>query len=148
MNTALRAGPIAHGQRKLRQFEAAARAAFRGREESVDSDKMLSGHFALVLAHTHELAPAGIGYRLCQMVVLQHVLNLQALKDQRLVFVHHSVRGLMLEVAALTGHTPVQFRQTLSRFFAVAASLLFSRKRLLRLLQFLLRNCAKINLTF
>ena len=112
MDTALRAGPFAYGQRKLRQFEAAARAAFRGREESVDSDKMLSGHCCLVLAHTHELAPAGIGYRLCQMVVLQHVLNLQALKDQRLVFVHHSVRGLMLEVAALTGHTPVQLRQT------------------------------------
>ena len=141
MNTALRTSPLAYVKPELRQLEAAAGTAFRGREESVDSDKMLSGSFGLVLAHTHELSPAGIGNRLCQTVVLQHVLNLQALKDQRLVFVHHSVRGLMLEVAALTSHTPVQFRQTLSRLFAVAASLLFSRKRLLRLLQFLLRNC-------
>ena len=73
MDTALRAGPFAYGQRKLRQFEAAARAAFRGREESVDSDEKLSGSFGLVLAHTHELAPAGIGNRLCQMVCISRL---------------------------------------------------------------------------
>ena len=55
-NTALRTSPLAYGRLKFRQFAAAARATFRGWEESVDSDKMLSDSFGLVLAHTHELA--------------------------------------------------------------------------------------------
>ena len=55
-NTALRTSPLAYGRLKFRQLEAAARATFRGWEESVDSDKMLSDSFGLVLAHTHEFA--------------------------------------------------------------------------------------------
>src|SRR5438132_13510824 len=83
----------------------AVKAAFGGRVERVNFDQRsaIPGRFVFQLAD--ELPPANIVNRLGQAVVLDHVLDPQALDANRLVLANDAGRELLLIVTTPVGNS-------------------------------------------
>src|SRR5438105_1660237 len=86
---------------------ATVKAAFGGRKERVNLDQRsaIPGGFVFQLAD--ELPPANVMDRLGQAVVLDQVLDVQALDADRLVLANHAGRELLLVVATAIGNPSV-----------------------------------------
>src|SRR5207244_595215 len=82
-------------------------AAFGRREERVNlaERSAIPGRFVFQLAD--ELTPTNVMDRLGQAVVLDHVLDSQALDANRLVFTDNAGRELLLVVATAIGNPSV-----------------------------------------
>ena len=81
------------------------KAAFGGGIPLVDLDQVPSIPRCFVFQLGHKLTPTHITDRFCKTVVLDHVLDLQALDADRLVFTDQACRELMQEVTASISNT-------------------------------------------
>lgn len=69
----------------------------------VNGNHRPSRPFALVRQLAYKLAPTGIGYRLCQLRVADHVLNLEGFNTHNLVFVNQCAGQLVQAVLSAIG---------------------------------------------
>ena len=95
------------------------KAAFGGGIPLVDLDQVPPIPCCFVFQLGHKLTPTHITDRFCQTVIFDHVLDLQTLHADRLVFTDQACRELMQEVTASlsnTGMDSATFVRALARF--------------------------------
>jgi hypothetical protein len=93
--------------------------------EPIDLDQGSSIPLGFIFQLADELAPAYIADRFGERVVLDHILDCQALHADHLVFVDDACREFVLVVSASIGDTSVDFSDFETSFVAVTARLLF-----------------------
>src|SRR6266566_9106449 len=86
----------------------------------------------------HKLTPPHVTDRFTQLVVLEHVLHLQALYTDRLVFTDQACRELMQEFTAAISNADVHTGDFLTGLRAILGAFLLLAVSPLRLCQFLL----------
>ena len=109
----------------------------RGREP-VDLDERSPVPVGLVFQLAHELAPSHIADTLGQAVVLEHVLDRQALDAHHLVFADNTRRELVLVIPPPVSDTGVESGHLEPRLGTVATALFLLGEPALRLCQLLL----------
>src|SRR6266568_3022986 len=104
----------------------------------VNLDQVSSIPCCFVFQLGHKLRPTHITDGLGKTVVLDHVLDLQALDADRLVFTNQTGRELMQEVTASISNTGMDTSNLLTGFGSILAPLLFAGMSSLRFCQLLL----------
>src|SRR5260370_20997195 len=94
--------------------------------EPIDLDQGPSIPLGFIFQLADELAPAHIADRFGERVVLDHILDCQALHADHLVFVDDACREFVLVVSPSIGDTSVDFRYFETSFVAVTAPPRFS----------------------
>src|SRR6266487_5888402 len=97
----------------------------RRRIEPIESDQGASVPLGFILQLTDKLAPSDITDSFCKAVVLDHVLDSQALHANHLVFVYHACAELVLVISPAILDTSVDFGNFQPSFVSVPRSLLF-----------------------
>ena len=95
-------------------------------EEGVDAHEGASVPPGFVFQLAHHLAPSYVAYRFRQVWVLDHVLHLQALCADHLVFVDQARGELVQEVGTAVRDTGVDACDSRSGFLPVPGAFLFS----------------------
>src|SRR5438067_1111793 len=113
------------------------KAAFGRGIPLVNLDQVPSIPRCFIFQLGHKLRPAHITDSLGKSVVLDHVLDLQALDADRLVFTDQACRELMQEVTASISDTSVYSGYLFTGFGTVLATLLFPGMSSLGFRQFL-----------
>ena len=116
----------------------AVKAAFRRGIPLVDLDKIPAIPCCLIFQLGHELRPTHVTDSFCQTVVLDHVLDVQALNADRLVFTNQPCRELVQEVTASISDTSMDTSNLLTGFGSILATLLLPGMSSLGFGQFLL----------
>ena len=119
------------------------RAGFAGRVPSINLDQRSAVPCRLIFKLPHQLTPAHVGNRFGKGWVLHHVLDRQALNDDRLVLTDQVRRKLVLMVSSPVGNTRMDLGHTTPLLLAVLRAGLFAGKPSLHTRQ-LLRIASKI----
>ena len=114
------------------------RAAFGRRVKLVYLDEVTPIPLGFVLQLAHKLPPANITDGFRQAVVLQQVLDLQALETDRLVLTNELCRELVLIVTPSIGNSRMKTSDFHTRFCPVLTALFLLGKVTLGTGQFLL----------
>src|SRR5437016_1786974 len=114
------------------------RAAFGRRVKLVYLDESAPIPLGFVLHLADKLPPANITYGFRQRVVLQHVLDLQALDTDRLVLTHYLCRELVLIVTPSIGNSGMKTSYFHTRLCPVLTAFFLLGKVALGAGQFLL----------
>src|SRR2546429_9373929 len=101
------------------------KAAFGRGIPLVNLDQVAAIPCCLVFEVGHKLTPTHITDSFCQTVVLDHVLHLQALDADRLVFTDQAGRELVQEVAASISDTGMEVRTDSPGFCSTVTLFLF-----------------------
>ena len=99
VRSALFANPVPNG--KIFRFRISLTAYGAGLRTWIEGrhlNDICSVEYRLVFQHTKKLCSAYIGNRFCQLVILHHVLHLQILYADGLVFTHQLCRDFMQEI--------------------------------------------------
>ncbi len=86
------------------------KTAFGGGIPLVDLDQVASIPFCFVGQKGHKFRPSNITDRFCKAMILDHVLDLQTLHADRLVFTDQTCRELMQEVTASISNAGMDLR--------------------------------------
>ncbi len=92
---------------------------------AVNLDKGSSVPVGFVLQLADKLAPSDITDRLCQRVVLDHILDRQALNANDLVFMDNACRELVLVISSSVVNTSMDFGDFQTGFVPILGALLF-----------------------
>jgi hypothetical protein len=136
-HTAGWAYPFTSVQRKRIEDMLAGTTGLRRGIEPIDLDQGPSIPLGFIVQLADKLAPAHIADRFGQRVVLDHILDCQALHADHLVLVDDACREFVLVVSPSIGDTSVDFSDYETSFVAVLAALLFPGKPSLCLRQLL-----------
>ena len=101
------------------------KATFGGGIPLVDLDQVSPIPCCFVFELGHELTPTHVTDRFCKAVVLDHVLDSQALHANHLVFVYYACAELVLVISPAILDTSVDFGNFQPSFVSVLRSLLF-----------------------
>jgi hypothetical protein len=132
------AHPFTDSKRKGVEDMSTGKATFRRGIPLVNLHQVPPVPLRFVGQKGHKLIPPHVTDRFTQLVVLEHVLHLQALHTDRLVFTDQACRELMQEVTAAISDASVHTGDFLTSLRTILGALLLPGVSPLRLCQFLL----------
>jgi hypothetical protein len=129
------ARPRSNIKRHLVRYRTTLRASFARREPPINLNDSLPSPSSLVFQKPDQRGPSGIGYRLGEVVVLGHSLDVQRFEDDHLVFVDQSTAEFVKVIAAGVRDTLMYPCDKLPCFVARLRSFFLSREFALFALQ-------------